>query len=113
MSDLITKHCQACEGGAKPLTTEALNDYLSQVTGWQLTEASDSIYKTYQFKNFHETMGFVNAIAWIANQEDHHPNLDVNYKDCTVSWFTHSVDGLTENDFICAAKTDNLLTSPS
>lgn len=106
---LNVKHCQACEGYNTALSGDALNDYMAQVNGWQLTEESDAIYKRYEFNNFYETMAFVNAIAWMANQENHHPNLDVNFKDCTVTWFTHSIDGLTENDFICAAKVDALL----
>lgn len=109
MSDLKNKRCKACDGDSASPSKKDLDGYISQVNNWQITEETDAIYKTFQFKNFHETMGFVNAIAWVANQEGHHPNLDVNYKDCTVTWFTHSVDGLTENDFICAAKVDALL----
>ena len=68
-----------------------------------------TILKEVDFKGFYKTMGFVNAVAWIANQELHHPDLQVSYNKCIVTFTTHAVEGLTENDFICAAKVDKLL----
>jgi len=68
-----------------------------------------AIEKTYRFGNFHETMAFVNALAWIAHAEDHHPDLALSYGRCTVRFNTHSVGGISINDFICAAKVDALL----
>ena len=101
------KHCRPCEGGALPLAGSEAIQMLHQLEGWALE--GKSIVKTFQFKNFHQTMAFVNAVAWIAHQEGHHPDLNVGYKHCRVSYTTHIIDGLSENDFICAAKVDGLL----
>ncbi len=105
--DLAQKRCVPCEGGTKPLPPEQIQTYLKRLPGWVL--AKDEIVKTYSFKNFHETMGFVNAVAFIANREDHHPEMEVAYKTCQVRYSTHAIGGLSENDFICAAKIEALL----
>jgi 4a-hydroxytetrahydrobiopterin dehydratase len=76
---------------------------------WSLAQDGDRIQRTFEFRNFYETIAFVNALAWIANTEDHHPNLAVSYKRCVVQFSTHAVGGLSDNDFICAAKTDALV----
>ncbi len=110
MSDaesLITKKCKPCEGGTKPFDATEINSYLSMLTGWTLVNGE--IVKTYTFQNYHETMAFVNATAFISHREDHHPDLEVGYKTCEVRYMTHSIKGLSENDFICAAKIDALL----
>jgi 4a-hydroxytetrahydrobiopterin dehydratase len=67
------------------------------------------LHQSFAFTNFHDTMAFVNAVAWIAHQQDHHPDMAVSYNRCTVRWSTHSVGGLSLNDFICAARVDQLL----
>jgi 4a-hydroxytetrahydrobiopterin dehydratase len=77
---------------------------LKEVPGWELNETGTEISRTFSFKNFHQTMAFVNALAWIAHREDHHPELEVGYKRCRVRYSTHAIGGLSENDFICAAK---------
>ena len=79
-----------------------------QASGWRLIDGA--LEKTYPFKNYHETIGFVNAIASIANAEDHHPDLAVSYSKCTVRFNTHDVKGISVSDFFCAAKVDGLLT---
>ena len=79
---------------------------LSQLKGWQVT--GDAITKTYEFKNYYQTMAFVNAVAWMAHREDHHPDMSVAYNRCRVDYSTHAIGGLSENDFICAAKVDAL-----
>jgi 4a-hydroxytetrahydrobiopterin dehydratase len=84
----------------------AIEQSLSTLDGWQ--RDGQHIVKTYRFKTYHETMAFVNAAAWIAHRQDHHPDLSVGYKECTVSYTTHSAGGLSEKDFICAAKLDAL-----
>jgi 4a-hydroxytetrahydrobiopterin dehydratase len=84
----------------------AIEQNLSALDGWQ--RDGQHIVKTYRFKNYHETMAFVNAAAWIAHRQDHHPDLSVGYKECTVSYTTHSAGGLTEKDFASAAKLDAL-----
>ena len=79
-----------------------------QALGWRLIDGA--LEKTFSFKNFHETIGFVNAIAFIANAEDHHPDLAVSYGRCTVRFNTHDVKGISVSDFFCASKVDALLT---
>ena len=78
-----------------------------QPLGWRLIDGS--LEKTYAFKNFHETIGFVNAVAFIANAEDHHPDLALSYSKCTVRFNTHDVNGISISDFFCASKVDALL----
>lgn len=80
-----------------------------QPDGWKLIDGS--IEKTYRFANFHETIGFVNALAWIANREDHHPDLTVSYNRCVVRFNTHDVNGISVSDFFCAAAVDALVGS--
>ena len=104
---LTERHCQPREGEAA-LTAEAARLLLAQLTNWTLDAKTGVIERTWRFKNFHETMAFVNAVAWVAHREDHHPDLDVGYNRCHVKFHTHSVNGLTENDFICAAHIDAL-----
>ena len=104
--DLLKQRCRALEGGT-PMGEAEIRSHLALVNGWQLRDGA--IEKTYVFRNYHETLGFVNALAWIANREDHHPDLHVGYDQCTVRFNTHSVKGLSINDFICAAKADALI----
>ncbi len=109
MSDLSTKHCKPCEGGVSPMSKDEAGRLMSQIPSWTLSEDGASLTRGFKFKNFHETMEFVNALAWIAHREDHHPDLEVGYNRCSVRYSTHAVGGLSENDFICAAKIDALL----
>ncbi|HWP95029.1 MAG TPA: 4a-hydroxytetrahydrobiopterin dehydratase [Gammaproteobacteria bacterium] len=110
MTELREKHCVPCEGGIKPFTRQQAEEYLKKLSdGWELAPDAKSIRKTFRFKGFHKTMGFVNALAWIANTEGHHPDLEVGYGHCVVKFTTHAIDGLSENDFICAAKVDALV----
>jgi 4a-hydroxytetrahydrobiopterin dehydratase len=106
MNDLLTKKCAPCAPGTPPLDEARVQALLETVPGWQLN--GKEIVKTFEFKNFHHTMGFVNAVAWVANREDHHPDLEVGYKRCKIRYATHSIGGLSENDFICAAKINAL-----
>jgi 4a-hydroxytetrahydrobiopterin dehydratase len=80
---------------------------LATLPGWELQDGT--ITRRFEFKNFYQTISFVNAVAWIANSEDHHPDLEVSYKICRVRYTTHAVGGLSENDFICAARINALL----
>ncbi len=109
MTDLNTKQCVPCEGGAKPLTPEKTNQLLLQLPSWNANDTATQITRRYEFKNFYRTMAFVNAIAWISNQENHHPDMEVGYNYCVVNYMTHAINGLSENDFICAAKVDALV----
>ncbi len=109
-SDLSTRHCESCEGIGAALTVEQVNNLMPQLAdGWDVINDHKSIMKSFSFKNFYETMAFVNAVAWIANAENHHPDLEVGYNYCHVRFNTHALNGLSHNDFICAAKTDQLL----
>jgi len=109
MSDLLDQRCVPCEGGVDPINKEAATTLLSQAKGWTLDDKALAISKTFKFKNFHETMAFVNALAWIAHTEDHHPDLEIGYSRCHVRYSTHAIGGLSNNDFICAAKINKLL----
>ena len=107
--DLSTKHCKPCEGGVAPLTPAEAETLLKTLDGWELS--GNELVKTYRFKNYYETMAFVNATAWISHREDHHPDLAVGYRECRVRYSTHAIGGLSENDFICAAKVDTLIAA--
>ena len=110
MSDLTQKHCKVCEGGVSPLSAEESNNMLGELNeGWTPSEDGQSISRSFKFKNYYETMAFVNAVAWMAHSEDHHPDMEVGYNRCHVVYSTHAIGGLSENDFICAAKVDALL----
>lgn len=104
--DLSAKSCKPCEGGVPPLQQDEVERLLKELDDWQ--QSGSEISKTYEFKNFYETMAFVNASAWVSHREDHHPDLEVGYKQCKVRYTTHAIGGLSENDFICAAKLDAL-----
>lgn len=103
---LTTKKCKPCEGGVPKLTETEIRSLLAQIPGWDIRDGA--ITKTYRFKNYYETMAFVNATAWISHREDHHPDIAVGYNQCAVKYWTHAIGGLSENDFICAAKIDAL-----
>ncbi len=107
--DLTQKHCKPCEGGVEPLNAQTIKDLLKQATHWTVNTEHTIITQKFTFKNYYQTIAFVNAIAWIANQENHHPDLSVGYNHCDVSYSTHAINGLSENDFICAAKVNALL----
>lgn len=103
---LAARSCKACEGKAGALDEAQIRALLAEVPGWE--RSGPEIAKTFHFKNYYETMAFVNATAWISNRQDHHPDLEVGYNKCRVRYSTHSVGGLSENDFICAAKIEEL-----
>ena len=105
-SELVRKKCAPCEGGVAPLNPEQLRPFLKGLPGWALE--GGAITRTYRFRNYFDTMAFVNAAAWISHREDHHPDMLVSYNACKVSYITHAINGLSENDFICAAKLDQL-----
>jgi 4a-hydroxytetrahydrobiopterin dehydratase len=108
VSDLATKKCKPCEGGVAPLKQDEVSRLLKQLDGWE--HANGRIAKTYTFTNHYQAMAFVNAAAWVSHREDHHPDLNVGYNKCRVEYVTHAIGGLSENDFICAAKLDALFT---
>src|SRR5687768_7774817 len=110
-SSLAKQKCKACEGGVGKLPDAEVRTLLKEVPGWELRPAGGGeIARTFKFQNYYETTAFVNATAWISHREDHHPDLEVGYNKCTVRYSTHSVGGLSENDFICAAKVEALFS---
>lgn len=103
---LADQRCQPCEGGIPPLAQREVERLLKELSGWEQSE--QALVKTFQFKNYYETIAFVNATAWISHRENHHPDLEVGFRQCHVRYSTHAIGGLSENDFICAAKIDTL-----
>jgi 4a-hydroxytetrahydrobiopterin dehydratase len=106
-SDLQTKKCTACTGATPKLADHQTRSLLGKLSGWAIKDGQ--LVRTFHFKNYYETMAFVNATAWISHRQDHHPDMEVGYNKCTMRYSTHSIGGLSENDFICAAKIDALM----
>lgn len=112
MSGLSSRHCIPCEGSSTALDAAAAAQYLAELhADWSVEDGNRVIRRELRFKNYYQTIAFVNAVAWIAHQEDHHPDLEVGYNRCLVRYSTHAIGGLSANDFICAAKIDALLPS--
>jgi len=105
---LTAKKCVPCEGGIPALTQSEVNELLKSVHNWEAINNYSEITRHFHFKNFHKTMEFVNAVANMAHEENHHPDLEVGYNYCRIRYSTHAIGGLSENDFICAAKVDHL-----
>ena len=109
MSDLSSRKCVPCEGGVPPLSSAQAQALMKQLSPeWHLAQDGKSITSAWKFRNFFHTMSFVNAVAHIANTEDHHPDVELGYGYCRIRYNTHVIGGLSENDFICAAKIDAL-----
>ncbi len=106
-SDLLTQKCQSCESGAGLLSADSVGEFLKQIPGWQAE--GKELRRTFKFKNYYESTAFVNAVAWISHREDHHPDIELGYSKVTVRYSTHSAGGITQNDFICAAKVGALV----
>ncbi|MBI5139736.1 4a-hydroxytetrahydrobiopterin dehydratase [Candidatus Nomurabacteria bacterium] len=117
-SDLLNKKCVPCEGGAKPLPHDEIQNFMNQISGWNLNEEQSTnlqkfglgakISKEYKFKDFNEAIKFVNKVALLAESEGHHPDIKINYNKVSLELWTHAIGGLSENDFIVAAKADKL-----
>ena len=111
MSDLIPlaqAHCFPRQGGEHLLGEARVRELLPQVAGWELVEDGKALRKTFRFDDYYRTMAFVNALAYVAHAQDHHPDLGVYYDHVVVRYSTHDVGGLSDNDFICAAKAEQL-----
>ena len=102
---LAQKKCLPCEAGTPPLEEKKVNELLKEVPSWTLKESH--LYKKFKFMDFVEAMKFINSIAEIAESEGHHPDFCVHYNKVEVELWTHAINGLSENDFILAAKIDN------
>ncbi|HUN24704.1 MAG TPA: 4a-hydroxytetrahydrobiopterin dehydratase [Steroidobacteraceae bacterium] len=107
MSALTERRCKPCEGGVPALARQDAERLLGELASdWRLSADARRLYREFKFPDFFRTMSFVNALAHVANIEDHHPDLELGYGYCRVTFTTHAINGLSENDFICAAKID-------
>ncbi len=108
-AELAARKCVPCEGGVPPLTLAQARELLAGLDpAWRLSDDGKKLQRAFKFRDFYRTMSFVNAVAHVANAEDHHPDLEVGYDYCRMTFSTHSIGGLSHNDFICAAKVDRL-----
>lgn len=108
---LQDKKCQACEGFKTALSHADAADFMPQIPGWTLDQSGHSIFRRFEFKGFPKVMMFLNAVAFIAQSEGHHPDVHLGYNYCEITFTTHALNGLSENDFICAAKVNALSCS--
>ncbi|MCC6561791.1 MAG: 4a-hydroxytetrahydrobiopterin dehydratase [Xanthomonadales bacterium] len=108
LASLASQHCRPRKGAEHALGRREAELRLALLPGWALSDDANLISKDFRFGHFHHTMAFVNALAWIAHVEDHHPDMEIGYGHCLVRFSTHDVGGLSENDFICAAKVEAL-----
>jgi 4a-hydroxytetrahydrobiopterin dehydratase len=107
--DLAKQRCKPCEGGVEPLRADQSSSLMEALhPDWTLSKDGKEIARTFSFPAYSRSLGFANAVAWIAIAEGHHPVLTVAYGSCRVSYTTHAINGLSDNDFICAAKIDQL-----
>ena len=106
----INRHCKPCKAGDPPLTAAQATALTGALhSDWVLDTDGGVISRSCHFGNYYQTIAFVNALAWVAHAEDHHPDLEVGYNRCHIRYSTHAIGGLSDNDFICAAKIDALL----
>ena len=108
MSKLCEESCSPLPKGSSPLTENEITLLADQVPFWEVSRDNKLITRSFSFSNYYETIAFANAVAWIAHQQDHHPELRITYNRCHIEYSTHSVGGLSRNDFICACKIDSL-----
>ena len=108
LASLSAQRCNPFTGSAHAISRGEAETRLALLPDWALSDDGHYISKDFRFRDFHRTMTFVNALAWIAHVEDHHPDMEVGFGHCLVRFNTHDVGGLSENDFICAAKIEML-----
>ena len=110
MIALKSLKCAACRGGEPLISEEELQEFLPQLPDWQIVEVQgvNRLERLFKFRNFRESLAFTNQLGEIAEQEDHHPLIQTEWGRVTVNWWTHKIKGLHRNDFIMAAKTDEL-----
>jgi 4a-hydroxytetrahydrobiopterin dehydratase len=107
MTDLADRQCVPCRGGVPPLENDVIQELLGQVTDWQAVD-NHHLKKTYRFENFRDTLAFVNRVGELAEGQGHHPDICFGWGQAEISIWTHKIDGLTESDFVLAAKIDKL-----
>lgn len=106
---LVSKQCRDYSSKEKSLDEPTIKTLIKQTPSWHFSSKKNVIVRTFHFRNYYQTIDFVNHLADICHQQDHHPELKVSYRECRVAFNTHSVNGVTENDFICAAKIDIII----
>ncbi len=106
-NSLVMEACRPITQGSPALSDHDVHHLLSHVDDWEVIDGR--LEKTFTFANHYETMAFVNAVAWTSHREDHHPEMVVGYDTCALRYDTHTVKGLSRNDFLCAAKADHLV----
>lgn len=109
LKELLQSRCEEIVKGSKPIIIPTIESNLSELAGWDAPLNYASIHKSFSFKNYHQTIAFVNAVTWLANKEDHHPKICFDYNTCEITLTTHAAKGLTMNDMIMAAKINELL----
>ncbi len=108
--ELSSKKCIPCEGGVDPINKDQALKLISKLDkGWRLSIDNRNITKDFKFKNHYEVISAINLIAWVSHKEDHHPEITFGYSNLSIKFFTYAIDGLSENDFICAAKIDKAM----
>lgn len=111
-ADLAARHCKPCKQGEPTLSADLVQTLMGSLhADWSVDADGKSITRSCRFGNYYETIAFVNALAWVVHREDHHPDLEVGYNRCVIHFCTHSIGGLSDNDFICAVRIDALLQS--
>ena len=110
-AELVAMKCKALKGPQHALPRTQVDNLLRELPGWQLGPEGGDVRKDFKFGNFSEALGFVNALGWIAERENHHPDLELGWGRCLVRFSTHDVGGISLNDFICAAKTEALINA--
>ncbi len=106
---LSKRHCLPCEGGTEPLNTAQIQALIKKIASrWRVMDGN-TLVAEFDFNDYYQTTAFINAVVWLAHREDHHPDIAFAYKQATIRYTTHAIDGLSENDFICAAKIDALI----
>ena len=109
MNPLINKHCRVYSSNESTLNLSAIEELRSHTPNWQYCASENALCQTFHFKNFYQVMDFINQVADIANAQDHHPDVQLSYQRCVLCFTTHTVNGVTENDFICASLVDQIV----
>ena len=109
LTELRERACTPLKGAENGLSVVEVQEQIGVLPDWHLSDDGKTISRDFTFKNFHRTMAFVNAVAWIAHEHDHHPDMEVGYGHALLRYSTHDVGGLSLNDFTCAARVDQLV----
>ncbi|HTV48002.1 MAG TPA: 4a-hydroxytetrahydrobiopterin dehydratase [Phycisphaerae bacterium] len=106
-TDFTQRRCKPCEGGVEPFTAAQIKQILPALSGWEYLDGW--LERTFKYADYYQTMAFVNMVAWLSHMENHHPDMEVGYNKVRIRYKTHAINGLSENDFICASKINKML----